>query len=138
MIASHSISAPAVIFKRGMVAPVQWPYVLVGHSLGGVNMQLYASLCPDEVAEMVSVDSATEDETSTTLTVSAQRSPVWLKILAPIGVTRLPYTLGEKQTSEPRSVPTLRMSTHVQMRRLRLRRVSNSNPPLPRRWGTDR
>jgi pimeloyl-ACP methyl ester carboxylesterase len=43
-------------------AGVQGPYVLVGHSLGGTNVQLYASEYPDEVAGMVLVDSATEDE----------------------------------------------------------------------------
>jgi pimeloyl-ACP methyl ester carboxylesterase len=42
-------------------AGVQEPYVLVGHSLGGTNMQLYASRYPDEVAGVVLVDSALED-----------------------------------------------------------------------------
>jgi pimeloyl-ACP methyl ester carboxylesterase len=73
---------------------VQEPYVLVGHSFGGTNMQVYASQYPDEVAGMVLVDSALEDEEAITLTKSLQPSPVLLKILATIGVTRLPYTLG--------------------------------------------
>ena len=73
---------------------VQGPYVLVGHSFGGTNMQVYASQYPDEVAGMVLVDSALEDEEAITLTKSLQPSPVMLKILATIGVTRLPYTLG--------------------------------------------
>ena len=34
-------------------AGVEGPYVLIGHSLGGVNMQLFASHYPDEVAGMV-------------------------------------------------------------------------------------
>ena len=75
-------------------AEVQGPYVLVGHSFGGTNMQVYASQYPDEVAGMVLVDSALEDEEAITLTKSLQPSPVLLKILATIGVTRLPYTLG--------------------------------------------
>lgn len=41
-------------------AKVSGPYVLVGHSLGGVR--LYASYYPGEVAGMVLVDSAHEDE----------------------------------------------------------------------------
>ena len=75
-------------------AEVEGPYLLVGHSFGGTNMQLYASQYPDEVAGMVLVDSALEDEEAITLTKSLQPSPVLLKILATIGVTRLPYTLG--------------------------------------------
>src|SRR3712207_5284652 len=43
---------------------------------------------------MVLVDSALEDEEAVTLTESLQPSPVLLKVLATIGVTRLPYTLG--------------------------------------------
>lgn len=75
-------------------AGVEGPYVLIGHSFGGTNMQVYASQYPDEVAGMVLVDSALEDEEAITLTKSLQPSPVLLKILATIGVTRLPYTLG--------------------------------------------
>jgi pimeloyl-ACP methyl ester carboxylesterase len=75
-------------------AGVQGPYVLVGHSFGGTNMQVYASQYPDEVAGMVLADSALEDERTVPLTKSLQPSPVLLKVLATIGVTRLPYTLG--------------------------------------------
>jgi pimeloyl-ACP methyl ester carboxylesterase len=39
-------------------AGVQPPYVLVGHSAGGLYMQLYAHAHPDDVAAMVLVDSA--------------------------------------------------------------------------------
>jgi pimeloyl-ACP methyl ester carboxylesterase len=37
------------------------PYVLVGHSFGGMNMRLFASVYPTEVAGMVLVDAAHED-----------------------------------------------------------------------------
>jgi pimeloyl-ACP methyl ester carboxylesterase len=43
-------------------AKVPGPYVLVGHSLGGILARLYASYYPAEVAGMVMVDSAHEDE----------------------------------------------------------------------------
>lgn len=43
-------------------ADIVGPYVLVGHSLGGINMQLYAGTYPREVAGMVLVDSAHPDQ----------------------------------------------------------------------------
>ena len=39
-------------------AGARGPYVLVGHSFGGANVQLYAAEYPKEVAGMVLVDSA--------------------------------------------------------------------------------
>ena len=75
-------------------AGVTGPYVLVGHSFGGTNVQVYASQYPDEVAGMVLVDSALEDEKAVALTQSHQPSPLLMKIYATIGLTRLPYTLG--------------------------------------------
>jgi hypothetical protein len=43
-------------------AGIAGPYVLVGHSLGGGNVRLFASQHPDEVAGMVLVDSATAEQ----------------------------------------------------------------------------
>lgn len=43
-------------------AKVTGPYILVGHSLGGILVRLYASYYPAEVVGMVLVDSAHEDE----------------------------------------------------------------------------
>ncbi|MGI8486606.1 MAG: alpha/beta fold hydrolase [Thermomicrobiales bacterium] len=43
------------------VAKVPGPYVLVGHSLGGLSMRLFASTYPDDVAGMVLVDATHED-----------------------------------------------------------------------------
>ena len=112
-------------------AGVEGPYVLVGHSFGGTNVQLYASQYPNEVAGMVLVDSATEDEMLVTLTEELQGSPGWNKFLATIGVTRLPYTLGG-ETDERTAISThRRTSTKFQMRGLPLRRASNSDAPLP-------
>ncbi len=44
-------------------------YVLVGHSFGGMNVRLYASKNPNEVAGMVLVDSTHEDETDRMIAV---------------------------------------------------------------------
>jgi pimeloyl-ACP methyl ester carboxylesterase len=43
-------------------AGVTPPYVLVGHSMGGYDVRLYASLYPSEVAGMVLVDSSHPDQ----------------------------------------------------------------------------
>lgn len=41
-------------------AKIPQPYILVGHSLGGINMRLYANTYPDEVFGLVLVDSSHE------------------------------------------------------------------------------
>jgi pimeloyl-ACP methyl ester carboxylesterase len=43
-------------------AGVGGPYVLVGHSMAGINVRLFASAHPEEVAGMVLVDVSTEDQ----------------------------------------------------------------------------
>ena len=40
------------------------PYVLVGHSFGGFNVRIFASLYPDEVAGIVLLDSSSEEQHS--------------------------------------------------------------------------
>ncbi len=42
-------------------ASIPGPYVLVGHSLGGLIVRLYASIYPDEVGGLVLVDAPQED-----------------------------------------------------------------------------
>ena len=44
-------------------AHVRPPYVLVGHSYGGMNIKLYAAIYPSEVVGMVFVDPSHEDQT---------------------------------------------------------------------------
>jgi pimeloyl-ACP methyl ester carboxylesterase len=43
-------------------AGIEDPYVMVGHSLGGLSMLTYANRYPDEVAGVVLVDSSTEPD----------------------------------------------------------------------------
>jgi pimeloyl-ACP methyl ester carboxylesterase len=51
---------------------ISGPYILVGHSFGGLLVRLYASRFPGEVAAMVLVDSVHEDETRE-----------WVKLMPP-------------------------------------------------------
>lgn len=46
------------LLRAAQIAP---PYLLIGHSLGGFNVRLFADRHPDQVAGMVLVDSAHED-----------------------------------------------------------------------------
>jgi len=41
---------------------IEGPYILVGHSFGGINMRLFARQYPNEVAGLVLVDSAHEEQ----------------------------------------------------------------------------
>ncbi len=86
-------------------AHLQGPYVLVGHSLGGTNLQVFASEHGNETAGMVLVDSALEEERALPLTKNLQPPPFALKALSVFGVTRLPYMLGGDApfTQPPRS-----------------------------------
>src|SRR5262245_58378756 len=43
-------------------ANVAGPYIIVGHSVGGFNMRVYANLYPDEVSGLILVDSTHPDE----------------------------------------------------------------------------
>lgn len=50
----HVVAELRALLKAQQMAP---PYVLVGHSLGGLYMQLYARQYPEEVRALVLVDS---------------------------------------------------------------------------------
>jgi pimeloyl-ACP methyl ester carboxylesterase len=50
-------------------AGIPEPYVLVGHSFGGINVRLYTSRYPKEVAGVILVDSSHEDQ--------LQKLPSW-------------------------------------------------------------
>jgi pimeloyl-ACP methyl ester carboxylesterase len=56
-------------------ARIEGPFVLVGHSIGGFIVRLYASQYPDEVVGMVLVDSAHPDQSSRFLAVLPPPSP---------------------------------------------------------------
>ncbi len=54
---------------------VPQPYIMVGHSIGGIYVRKYAALYPGEVAALVLVDSAHEEQFARV----AQVSPEWAR-----------------------------------------------------------
>jgi pimeloyl-ACP methyl ester carboxylesterase len=72
-------------------AGIKPPYVLVGHSFGGLNARLYASRYPEEVVGMVLVDSSHEDQDDRALAlmppeVLKQAKPEDMVVPSPEGV----------------------------------------------------
>lgn len=77
-----------------MNAGIKPPYVMVGHSFGGLNLRLYASRFPEEVKGLVMVDSAHEDYSISRL------MPLYIKLgllTAFLGIPRLfaPFVVAE-------------------------------------------
>jgi pimeloyl-ACP methyl ester carboxylesterase len=70
-------------------AGIQGPFILVGHSIAGVNMQLYANRYPDEVAGVILVDSSHENQLSRPEFRIPSFIPLLTKTLSPFGVGRL-------------------------------------------------
>jgi pimeloyl-ACP methyl ester carboxylesterase len=54
-----------LLAKTGITGPL----VFVGHSFGGINIRMYASLYPKDVAGMVLIDSSHEEETAKWLAI---------------------------------------------------------------------
>ena len=87
------------------------PYVLVGYSFGGANLQLYASEYPREVARMVLVDSALD----TRVLDKASPSPLVIKTAAPLGILRL---LASGEDSLPKRIAQHRSAIYNGTRHL--------------------
>jgi pimeloyl-ACP methyl ester carboxylesterase len=77
------------------VAQIPPPYVLVGHSMGGYDVRLYASLYRSEVAGMVLVDASHPDQENRFppelkgMEGSWQREAEFLEYTTPFGIPRL-------------------------------------------------
>ena len=69
------------VLRRERLPP---PYILVGHSIGGLNARLFASHYPDEVAGMILVDASHPDQQerlSKTLLPEVAGEPAALRLL---------------------------------------------------------
>lgn len=86
------------------------PYVLVGHSLGGVYVREYANLFPDEVVGMVLIDSSHEQQQArlpqayTTWANAEQPILNMCRILAPTGILRI-LNMGAESTQFGKDSP---------------------------------
>ena len=85
-------------------AQVGSPYVLAGHSFGGLIVQVYAGQFPDEVAGMVLVDSAHPELARRSEHLERMGGVAFrLKLLAPLGIARL---MIDPPSGNPESRPS--------------------------------
>jgi pimeloyl-ACP methyl ester carboxylesterase len=134
-------------------AGVDGPYVLVGHSFGGANVQLYAAEYPDEVAGMVLVDSALDlrvlDKDLRDDAEGVAPSPLTIKLVARLGIACLAAGGDESESGDggppqgsrrrgTRSTMAPAPSTRSPMRAPMCKRASPRRPTQTPRWGTSR
>ncbi len=80
------------LLRAAEIAP---PYVLVGHSMGGYDVRLFASLYPNEVVGMVLVDASHPDQENRfppqfrKMQGSWEREAEFLEFAMPFGIPRL-------------------------------------------------
>jgi pimeloyl-ACP methyl ester carboxylesterase len=96
-------------------ANIEGPYVLVGHSFGGLYMQTYAARYPDEVAGVALVDSSTDPDQFSqrseardsyepqkqSFAVVPQLVQLGVSLLARLGVVRLLFKLDPASPELP-------------------------------------
>lgn len=76
-------------------AEIEGPYILVGHSLGGLNVRMYASLYPEGVVGVVLVDAAHEESLTrfpaefTQILKQQNGTRVVMQLMAQFGIFRL-------------------------------------------------
>ncbi len=80
-------------------AKIPKPYILVGHSFGGLNIRLYTDTYPQEVAGMVFVDTSHEDQIAVPALAKemkkGERLNAILIAVAPFGLIRLLINSGQ-------------------------------------------
>ena len=88
---------------------IQGPYVLVGHSLGGVYVRAFAGLYPDEVVGIVLIDSSHEQDSLRRTRPASQEQKIRKRradlelgaLLEPFGVVRLLVPLAGDVAAMP-------------------------------------
>jgi pimeloyl-ACP methyl ester carboxylesterase len=100
-------------------AGVRAPYVLVGHSIAGIHVQLYAGRYPDEVAGLVLVDSSHEEQLNRKgMTPIPSFYPPLIKALSPFGVVRLMDLVGKPSPNIPPEVEAERAAVYSHTRNM--------------------
>lgn len=93
-------------------ADIKPPYVLVGHSFGGLLMQLYATRFPDDFEGIVLVDSSHPDQVHRTSDLQGLDTIAKaLRILGPLGLARMVLPVA------PAGDPTSRDSAVIDLER---------------------
>ncbi len=86
--AAHFADELHTLLRRAAVAG---PYVLAGHSLGGLTMRVYAQRYPQDVAGVVFIDSMSPQQGGASMTVGAAQAQGinLLSVAARLGVVRV-------------------------------------------------
>jgi pimeloyl-ACP methyl ester carboxylesterase len=122
-------------------AGIEGPYVLVGHSFGGMYMQMYAARYPDEVAGVALVDSPTEPDQFSPRSEARdgdepqEQSFAVVSLLARLGVVRL---LSKLDPAPPELPPRQRAQIDALAPSTRQVRTSAGEflaPPKRADWG---
>jgi pimeloyl-ACP methyl ester carboxylesterase len=104
------------------------PYILVGHSLGGVQARLFASRYPSEIAGVVLVDSAHEDQFDKMPKAMLPNEPLMLW-MSRLGIIRLMSHTSQYQTAQQQMFGKLPL--HIQqMRNAHTLTTKNMNAAL--------
>lgn len=104
--ASSPRTAEVIVQELKMLlqaAEIKPPYVLAGHSLGGLLMQLYAARFPTDFEGVVLVDSSHPDQVHRTSDLKGIEGLVLvLKVVGPLGLARilLPVPAGDPDSRD--------------------------------------